>query len=62
MKFALGIVLVGLGLILLAFLIFLLFNDLEQTKFFSFLIDAWEFIGLSFTMLLLGIILIMKYK
>ena len=59
MKFAIGIALAVLGAALFTVLT-ILFHKSEK-KPFSFLTDAWEFLGLAAAVLALGIVLIVKY-
>jgi hypothetical protein len=60
MKFAIGIALAALGAALFTALAVLLRKS--KRKFFDYLTDAWELLGLAVALLALGIVLIVKYR
>ena len=62
MKLFIGIALTCIGACIGAVLLWLLVRGRSKTKLFAFITDAWEFICLAVALLLLGVVLIIKYK
>jgi len=58
--FILGIALAVLGTAL--FIVLAILFRKSEKKFFAYLTDSWEILGLAAALLALGIVLILKYR